>query len=125
MHTEVILDSIKKMLGITSGYDVYDSDIIMHINSVFFVLQQLGVGPPDGFRISGNGETWDDYMLESQDIESVKSYMYLRVKMLFDPSLNSAVIEAMERQIKELEWRLNVQVDTPVTKKEKRHVGIQ
>lgn len=111
MYTDSILFSIKKMLGIDAEYDVFDSDIIMHINSVFFVLNQLGVGPENGFRISSSTEKWDDYFLENQDIESVKSYVYLKVKLLFDPPLNSAVIEAINRQIAEIEWRLNVQVE--------------
>lgn len=114
MYTESILYSIKKLLGIDSEYGVFDQDIIMHINSVFFVLQQLGVGPAEGFKISGPDETWADYMSESPNVESVKSYMYLKVRLLFDPPLNSAVIEAINRQIAEFEWRLNVQVDTNV-----------
>lgn len=111
MPTDSILDSVKKMLGITAEYDVFDSDITMHINSAFFTLQQLGVGPPEGFKITDESTTWDEFMPEGINVESVKSYVFLRVKMLFDPPLNSAVIEAVERQIKELEWRLNVQVD--------------
>ena len=111
MYTESILDSIKKLLGIDAAYDVFDADVIMHINSVFFVLQQLGVGPKDGFKISGETAVWGDFMPESPNMESVKSYIYLKVKMMFDPSLNSAVIDAMNRQIAELEWRLNVQAE--------------
>lgn len=111
MLTESILDSVKKMLGIDAAYDVFDADIVMHINSVFFVLQQLGVGPADGFKIEDESAVWSDFMPESPNIESVKSYVYLKVKMLFDPPLNSAVIEAVNRQIAELEWRLNVQVE--------------
>lgn len=109
-----ILVSIKKMLGIVDDYTVFDADILMHINSVFFMLQQLGVGPAGGFRISDASATWSDYMPEdSPNIESVKSYIYLRVRLLFDPPLNSAVIESVNRQITELEWRLNVAVETP------------
>lgn len=115
MNSDSILESIKKLLGITSDYSVFDADIIMHINSVFFVLQQLGVGPKNGFRINDAGAVWSDYMPEENpNIESVKSYIYLRVKMLFDPPLNSSVIEAMNRQIAELEWRLNVEVENHV-----------
>lgn len=109
--TGSILDSVKKMLGITPEYEVFDPDIIMHINSALFVLNQLGVGPTAGFKITGPTETWDEFMPESPNIESVKSYVYMKVKMMFDPPLNSSVIEAMNRQIAELEWRLNVQVD--------------
>ena len=111
MYTDSILFSVKKMLGIDAEYNVFDPDIIMHINSVFFVLNQLGVGPPDGFRIADEGTKWDDYFSENTDVEAVKSYVYLKVKLLFDPPLNSAVIEAINRQIAELEWRLNVQVE--------------
>ena len=111
MYTDSILDSIKKMLGIIPEYDIFDEDIIMHINSVFFVLQQLGVGPEDGFKISGDSDTWGDFMPDDLNVESIKSYIYLKVRLLFDPPLNSAVIESINRQISELEWRLNVQVD--------------
>lgn len=111
MYTDSILDSVKKMLGITPEYDVFDLDIIMHINSAFFVLQQLGIGPSDGFKIEDESDVWSDFIQDTQNIESVKSYVYLKVKMLFDPPLNSSVIEAVNRQIAELEWRLNVQVD--------------
>lgn len=111
MYTESILDSIKKMLGITPEYDVFDSDIVMHINSVFFVLQQLGVGPENGFTISDKNATWNDFLSNNVNEESVKSYVYLKVKLLFDPPLNASVIEAVNRQIAELEWRLNVQAE--------------
>lgn len=108
---ESILTSIKKMLGITEEYEHFDSDIIMHVNSVFMILTQLGVGPAEGFSIRGKGETWGDYLPEETRLESIKSYMYLKVKLLFDPPLGSAVIDAMNRQISEFEWRLNVAVD--------------
>ena len=111
MYTESILDSIKKMLGITPEYDVFDSDIVMHINSVFFVLQQLGVGPEKGFRIEDKSAVWSDFLPSDTNTESVKSYVYLKVKLLFDPPLNASVIEAVNRQIAELEWRLNIQVE--------------
>ena len=105
-----ILTSIKKLLGITGDYTHFDSDIIMHINSVFFVLHQLGVGPEDGYSITGDEETWGDYFTESVSLEAVKSYMHLKVKLLFDPPASSAVLEAYNAQIKEFEWRLNVAV---------------
>lgn len=115
--SDSILESIKKLLGITPEYQVFDADILMHINSVFFILQQLGIGPDGGFSISDSSSVWSDFMPEgSPNIESVKTYIYLRVRMLFDPPLNSAVIEAVNRQIAELEWRLNVQVETPALK---------
>lgn len=109
---ESILTSIKKLLGITEEYDHFDPDIIMHINTVFTILTQLGVGPSEGFRIEDETTTWDDYI--STDImlyDSVKSYIYLQVKLLFDPPQQSALIESINRRINELEFRLNVTAD--------------
>lgn len=108
---ESILTSIKKLLGITEEYEHFDVDIIMHINSVFMILTQLGVGPAEGFSIKDKTTTWDEFVPENQ-LESVKSYVYMKVKLLFDPPLSSAVIECTNRQISELEWRLNVAVES-------------
>lgn len=106
-----ILTSVKKMLGITEDYEHFDADLIMHINSVFMILTQLGVGPSEGFSIEGESDTWDDFISTGSNLEAVKSYVYLKVKLLFDPPLSSAVMESMNRMISELEWRLNVSVD--------------
>lgn len=103
-----ILTSVKKMLGIAADYTHFDADIIMHINSVFMILHQLGVGPTDGFSISSDVETWDEFTNDNLAIESVKSYMYLKVSMLFDPPTSSTVMDARNRLASELEWRLNV-----------------
>lgn len=108
---ESILTSIKKLLGIAEEYDHFDSDLIMHINSVFSILTQLGVGPSDGFSIEDKNAVWSDFIPEKSKIECVKSYIHHKVKLLFDPPLGSAVIDSMERTIKELEWRLMVAVD--------------
>lgn len=108
---ESILTSVKKMLGITEEYEHFDADLVMHINSVLMVLNQLGVGPAGGFAIRGKDEAWADFLPGGQQLELAKSYMYLKVRLLFDPPLGSAVIEAMNRQISEFEWRLNVAVD--------------
>lgn len=105
-----ILDSIKKLLGITKEYKHFDPDIIMHINSAFFTLNQLGVGPDEPFKIEDNSDTWDDFV-SGQDVEAIKSYIGLKVRTLFDPPTNSSLLSAMNEQIKEFEWRLNVQVD--------------
>lgn len=107
-----ILTSIKKLLGISEEYTHFDSDLIMHINSVFMILNQLGVGPSEGFTITGDYETWEEFTSDNLAIESVKSYIYLKVKLLFDPPSSSAVMESINRQISELEWRLNLSVDT-------------
>lgn len=106
-----ILTSIKKLLGIAKEYEHFDADLIMHINSVFTILTQLGVGPSEGFSIMDEDATWDEFLPDKQNLELVKSYMHLKVKLLFDPPLNSSVIESMNRQISEFEWRLNVAVD--------------
>lgn len=108
---ESILTSIKKLLGITEAYEHFDPDIIMHINSVFMILTQMGVGPAEGFIIEDETSVWSDFMPDTIKLESVKSYMYLKVKLLFDPPTSGIVTEAMNRQISEYEWRLTVAAD--------------
>lgn len=107
-----ILTSIKKLLGITEEYTHFDPDIIMHINSVFMILNQMGVGPSEGFRIEDKNTTWDEYITEGENIESVKSYIHLKVKLLFDPPQGGAVMEATKQMINELEWRLNFETES-------------
>ena len=106
-----ILTSIKKMLGVAEDYTEFDEDIITHINSVFLNLTQLGVGPEEGFMIEDNTAVWEDFIVDSIRLQAVKTYMYLKVKLLFDPPLSSSVTESFTRMIAELEWRLNVAVD--------------
>ena len=106
-----ILDSIKKILGMPPDYDAFDTDLVIHINSVFGILAQLGVGPAGGFSISDNTTLWKAYLGDSKDLEMVKSYIVLKVRLIFDPPTIGAVMDAMKEQIRELEWRLNVQVD--------------
>lgn len=108
---ESILTSIKKLLGISEEYTMFDSDLIMHINSVFMILTQLGIGPSEGFNIEDDSATWDEFVSDDLKLDLIKSYMHLKVKLLFDPPLNSAVIESMNRMINEFEWRLNVAAD--------------
>lgn len=108
---ESILQSVKKMLGIIPDYTNFDDDIIMHINSVFMILQQLGVGPKEGFAISDQFTVWTDYIKDPVKLQMVKSYMALRVRLLFDPPASSAHMESIKQQIAEFEWRMNVAVD--------------
>lgn len=108
---ESILTSIKKLLGISEDYEQFDNDIIMHINTVFLNLTQLGVGPDTGFSIEDKYAEWRDFIKDDEKLQAVKSYVYLKVKLLFDPPLSTAVIESMNRAIAELEWRLNVAVE--------------
>ncbi len=106
-----ILVTIKKMLGIDADYDAFDTDIIVHINTAIMILRQLGVGIQAGFAITGESEEWSDLLEDSALYESVKTYIYLRVKSVFDPSTSSAASEAAKEMIKELEWRLNSESD--------------
>lgn len=106
-----ILTSIKKLLGIDEGYKHFDQDLIIHINSVLAVLVQLGVGPEEGFSISDESSVWEDFIPNSPKLGFVKSYTCLKVRLLFDPPLGSATIEAINRQISELEWRIQVEAD--------------
>ena len=103
-----ILLSIKKLLGIAPEYEIFDPDIIMHINSAFSVLTQLGVGPAEGFMIHDANDSWSQFVTQDARLEMVKSYVFLKVRLLFDPPSSSAVMDAMNRQINEYEWRLNV-----------------
>ncbi len=103
-----ILKSTKKILGIDAAYQAFDLDIITHINSVFTTLNDLGVGPLEGFMIEDDTATWLGYEPNPLQRNAVKTYVFLRVKLLFDPPQTSFHIQAMNEQIKELEWRLNV-----------------
>ena len=106
-----ILTSIKKLLGIAEEYEYFDTDIIMHINLVFMILRQLGVGPEEGFSISDSTAVWTDFLSDSAKLEAVKSYVGLKVRLLFDPPQSSAVSDSIKSLISELEWRINVEVD--------------
>lgn len=110
--TESILTSIKKLLGIEADYDHFDTALVMHINGVLSILAQMGVGPTNGFSITGNTETWADFInSDTNRFSLVKSYIYLKVKLLFDPPLSSAAMDSINRQISEFEWRLFVAAD--------------
>lgn len=103
-----ILTSTKKNLGIDADYTAFDQDILMHINSVFMILSQTGIGPADGFMIEDDSTMWDAFLATDINLNVVKTYMYLRVRLLFDPPTTSYMITAMNEQIRELEWRMNV-----------------
>lgn len=106
-----ILTSVKKQLGIMEEYEHFDADLIMHINSVFMILTQLGVGPEEGFFIVDKKDTWDDFIEEGSGMESLKSYVGLKVRLLFDPPASSTIMECMNRMVSEFEWRLHVEAD--------------
>ena len=108
---ESILTSIKKLLGISEEYEHFDADIIMHINSAFMVLNQIGVGPEKCYFIEDKLNTWSEFLEDPTDLQMVKSYMHMKVKLLFDPPASSAVMESMKQMINEFEFRLNIAVD--------------
>lgn len=108
---ESILVTIKKLLGIHEDYTAFDTDVIILINSAFMTLQQLGVGPANGFTITGDTETWDDFIPDGMMLDGVKHYIFICVKMVFDPPANSYVMDAMKVQKEELEWRLREQAE--------------
>lgn len=108
-----ILVNVKKLLGLDEAYTAFDLDIITHINTVFSLLNQLGIGPDAGFMIEDETATWDTYLVKSDAtpdllLNNVKTYMFMRVRLLFDPPTTSFLVDAWKEQIKELEWRLNV-----------------
>lgn len=106
-----ILLSVKKMLGLTEEYDAFDLDIITHINSVFTILAQIGVGPADGFMIEDKTAIWTNFIKDMSLYQLVKSYMVLKVKLLFDPPMSSAVLECYKTQTNEYEWRLKTMAE--------------
>lgn len=105
--SDSILNTTKKALGIGPDLTAFDPDITMHINSVFSTLAQLGIGPSTGFMIDDADAQWSDFLGEDLQLNSVKTYMHLRIRMIFDPPSNPSIISAFKDQIQELEWRLN------------------
>ena len=110
-----ILSTIKQMLGLSTDYTDFDTDIIVLINSALMTLTQLGIGPSSGFSISDNSKTWMDFIGDSKSLEGVKAYVYMKVRIIFDPPTSATVLEAINRNITELETRLNIQVETPIS----------
>ena len=117
-----ILATVKKSIGIFEDDDHFDPDLIVHINSVFQILKQLGVGPVEGFRIEDGTAKWKDFVEDETKFSMVKTYIGLKVKLLFDPPQSTALIESMERLVSEMEWRLNVEADT-ISKEETSNDG--
>lgn len=109
-----ILNTIKQMIGPSIDYSEFETDLIVHINTALMTLYQLGVGPRDkAFSITGPTETWDDFIGDGSNLEGVISYVYLKVRMMFDPPTSGTLQESFRKLIDELEWRLNVEVDYP------------
>ena len=106
-----ILSSVKKLLGIEEAYEHFDVDIILHINSAFSILAQLGAGPPEGFTINDSSAVWEDFFPNSVLLNMVKTYIFAKVKMLFDPPTSGATMESMTNMISEYEFRIRAEVD--------------
>jgi hypothetical protein len=118
---ESILQSIKKLLGIDANYDAFDGDIAIHINTVFAILNQMNVGPSTGFFINDSTSLWSEYTQEINVANMVKTFVYLKVRLLFDPPTSPSVIESINRTLSELEFRLyyegdknNIIVEPPI-----------
>ena len=109
-----ILDSIKQLLGIDAADTNFDKELIMHINGALMVMNQLGVGPNTGYSITSKDNTWDEFLLGRTDLDAVKTDIYLRVRLMFDPPQNSFLVSALEKQIQEYDWRITVNT-APVT----------
>ena len=107
-----ILTSIKKLLGIAESCTDFDADIIMHINTVFLILNQLGVGTDKVFSIEDSKTTWSEFLKDDTNLEAIKTYIHLKVRLIFDPPLSAAVKVAIQANVNELEWRLNVHAET-------------
>lgn len=107
---ESILTSIKKLLGIQAEYTAFDQDLIIHINTAFAVLNQLNIGPSYGFVIEDDTATWDEY-ITSCNLTMVRSYIYMKVRLMFDPPTSGVLVESMNSMISELEWRLLLEGD--------------
>lgn len=107
-----IFVTIKKMLGLEDAYTPFDTDVMIFINAALMNLTQLGVGPKEGFTISDYDTKWSDFLTNEVKLGAVKTYVYLKVKMAFDPPTNSFVMDAMKQQAEEIGWRLNVQAES-------------
>ena len=116
-----ILSSIKKMLPIPEELEHFDVDIIIHINTALMVLTQLGVGPAKGFSIVDKTAVWTDFVPDIERLEAIKTYVYLKVKLVFDPPQSAAAIESLNKQISEYEWRINVAVETTTSEEESKN----
>lgn len=110
--TDSILVTIKKMLGLDADYTPFDLDVIMHINAAFMTLCQMGIGPKEGFEVSDYNQTWSEFLTNPVMLGGVKPWVYLQVKMLFDPPTNSFLMDAMKTQSDQILFRLNVQAES-------------
>lgn len=114
---ENILGSIRHATGLGDEHVFFDPDLVMHINSVFDILHQLGIGPSGGFKLETGEELWSEFLGDSETLEMVKTYMYISVKLVFDPPQNSFLVKQLEDTKKEYEWRMNVGAESKLWKR--------
>lgn len=110
--SDSILATIKKMLGLDDGYTPFDTEILVHINAAFMTLCQMGIGPKEGYNVTDYDQTWSNFLVNPVMLGAVKTWVYLQVKMMFDPPTNSFVMDAYKTQADQILWRLNVQAET-------------
>lgn len=110
MNDESIFNTLKEMIGPLEDSDAFDIDFLVHINTILAVLTQIGVGPTTGFEITGSDETWGMLLEESPLLNHVKTYMYLRLKKIFDPPESGTLMESIQKLIDELEWRIDAEI---------------
>lgn len=108
---EPILITIKNMLGLADDDFTFDKDIIVHINTVLMALTQMGVGPEDGFQITGEREKWNDFLGKNTNQIAVRTYVYLKVRLLFDPPSSSTLLDNLNKMASEYEWRIHMNVE--------------
>lgn len=105
---ESILKTIKQLIGCPDGFEQFDLDLTIHINSAFAILTQLGVGPKEGYRITGPDNVWSEFEEDAQKSSLIKDYVYIKTRLLFDPPTSSALMDSLKEQLKEMEWRLYI-----------------
>ncbi len=111
-----ILNSVKSPMSLSLDDTVFDDELIIHINSVFYILKQLGVGPEEGYSIEDSTNTWDEFTNDQALVSILRVYFYLKVRLLFDPPSSSALMSAMQEQANEYEWRIHIKADMDYAK---------
>lgn len=122
-----ILKTVKRLLGIQEDFSGFDTEIITHINTAFFTLNQLGIGPIEGFSIEDEAQEWVDFLSDRKDLEAIKTYIGQSVRLIFDPPQMGYLVTAIKEQLKELEWRLQIQGETEkpvITNNRRRRINV-
>lgn len=105
---ESILKTIKQLVGCPDDFEQFDLDLTIHINSSFATLTHLGIGPKEGYRITGVDNVWSEFEDDPQKLSLIKDYVYIKTRLLFDPPTNGSLMDSLTEQLKEMEWRLYI-----------------